>query len=178
MASTATPDIRYPIGSFSFPTSLDESSRREAIAHIAACPGHLADCVRGLSDSQLDTPHRPGGWMLRQIAHHLPDSHLNAYARFKLTLTEDKPTIRPYDQTRWAELGDSKIPVQMSLLFMEGLHARWVALLESMPDSAWSLELQHPEVGTLRLDQLLALYGWHSRHHVAQITAARERNGW
>lgn len=178
MANTAVPDLRYPIGSFAFPDTLAGQGRADAIADIANAPARLRTAMSSLRDDQLDAPHRPGGWTLRQIAHHLPDSHLNAYARFKLSLTEDKPTIRPYDQEKWAELPDSKIPVEMSLRFLEGLHARWVALLESMSDSAWTREMQHPEIGALRLDQVLALYGWHSRHHVAQITAARERNGW
>jgi len=177
MPSTAS-DFRYPIGGFSFPPSLQPGQRQEAIGNIKAAPSHLRSAVQGLGDAQLDTPHRPDGWNLRTIAHHVPDSHLNAYTRFKLALTEENPTIRPYDQEKWAELADSKIPVEMSLRLLEGLHARWVALLESLPESAWSRTLAHPEVGTLRLDQVLALYGWHSRHHVAQIASARERNGW
>ena len=178
MANTIAPDLRFPIGTFSFPEALSGESRTRAVRDIAEAPVRLREALSGLGDERLDTPHRPGGWTLRQIAHHLPDSHLNAYARFKLTLTEEKPTIRPYDQAKWADLADSRIPVDRSLLFLEGLHARWTALMESLPGTAWSRELHHPEMGTLRLDQLLALYGWHSRHHVAQITAARERNGW
>jgi hypothetical protein len=178
MANTAVPDLRYPIGPFVLPESVTVSERKSAIDHLRETPAMLRDAVGGLRDDQLDTPHRPEGWTLRQIAHHLPDSHLNAYARVKLALTEDTPTIRPYDQERWAELADSKIPVEMSLLFMEGLHARWVALLESIADADWSREIRHPEIGILRVDQVLAWYDWHGRHHVAQITSARERNGW
>ena len=178
MTNTAVPDLRYPIGAFTFPDSLSASARKEAIAQVRETPALLTSTVAGLGDEQLDTPHRPDGWTLRQIAHHLPDSHLNAYARFKLALTEHKPTIRPYDQEKWAELPDSRIPVDASLRFLEGLHDRWVALLESMSDADWKREIQHPEIGTLRIDQVLALYGWHGRHHVAQITSARQRHGW
>ncbi len=178
MPETAAPDLRYPIGTFSYPESVTADQRRQAIGHIAAAPERLREAVRGLTDVQLDTPHRPKGWTLRQIAHHLPDSHLNAYARCKLAITEDEPTIKPYDQELWAELLDSRGPVESSLRFLEGLHGRWVALLESLPEAAWGRRLRHPEAGLLRIDQVIALYGWHSRHHVAQITAARERNGW
>lgn len=178
MAEVTAPDLRYPIGKFRFPDAVTAADRRRFLATVAATPRLLADAVRELNDTQLDTPYRPDGWTLRQIAHHVPDSHLNAYVRFKLALTEDEPTIKPYDQTLWAELLDSKAPVAMSLQFLEGLHARWVALLESMPEEAFARRFRHPESGVLALDQTLALYAWHGPHHVAQITSARERNGW
>jgi uncharacterized damage-inducible protein DinB len=178
MPDTAAPDLRYPIGSFTYPRTVTPVERREHLANIAATPRRLAEAVRGLTDTQLDTPHRPGGWSLRRIAHHLPDSHMNAYVRFKLALTEEEPAIKPYDQALWAELEDSAAPIDISLRLLEGLHGRWLALLESLPEQAFGRRFRHPESGLLSLDQTLAMYGWHGRHHVAQITSARERNGW
>lgn len=178
MTQATSPDLRYPIGKFGYPPSVTAAERRESLASVAAAPRLLADAVLGLSDAQLDTPHRPGGWSLRQIAHHLPDSHLNAYVRFKLAITEDEPTIKPYDQELWAQLADSTAPVAISLQLLEGLHARWTALLHSMPEEAFARRFRHPEAGLLTLDQTLAMYAWHGRHHAAQITAARQRNGW
>ena len=171
-------DLRYPIGPFRRPPSLDTAGRADAIQSIAQAPGKLRTAVTGLDDQQLDTPYRPGGWTVRQVTHHLPDSHLNAYARFKLSLTEDVPTIKTYEEDRWARLADSALPVEVSLQLLEALHRRWVVLLDSMEDAQWARQLVHPESGQQRLDQLLAMYAWHGPHHTAQITALRTRMGW
>lgn len=149
------------------------------IDQIAAAPMLMRDAVSGLTPSQLDTPYRQGGWTLRQVVHHVPDSHLNAYARFKLALTEDAPTIKSYDEARWAELGDSHdTPIKTSLAMLDALHDRWVRLLRSMAPGDFQRQLKHPESGTMTLDALLSLYAWHGRHHVAHITSTRERRGW
>ena len=153
--------------------------RRERISTIAELPSRVAEAVAGLNDSQLDTPYRPGGWTVRQTVHHIADSHSNSLTRFKLALTEDEPpTIKPYYEDRWAELGDSRLPIGVSMKIIEGLHARWVALLVSMSDSDFARRFIHPETGEWTLDGALALYAWHSRHHTAHITRLRERNGW
>ena len=171
-------DLRYPIGKFDRVGSLTPDQRREHIEAIAAAPARLAAAVSGLKPEQLDTPYRPGGWTVRQVAHHVPDSHMNAYIRFKLALTEDEPTIKPYLEDRWAELGDAKAPIEPSLALLENLHKRWVLLLRSLTPADFARKLRHPELGVVTLDQTLAIYGWHGRHHVAHITSLRERNGW
>ena len=173
------PDLRYPSGQFERPETITELQRRTFIETIAEAPVHLASAVAGLSPAQLDTPYRPGGWTVRQLAHHVPDSHMNAYVRFKLALTEDEPTIKPYEEARWAELGDTTTtPVETSLALLENLHERWVALLRSLTPADWSRKFRHPALGVMSLDQTLAVYSWHSLHHVAHITALRDRNGW
>jgi hypothetical protein len=178
MTSVAT-DLRYPIGHFRRPDALDDAQRRRAIDAIAAAPASLRAAVHGLTETQLDTPYRPGGWTVRQVVHHVPDSHLNAYVRFKLGLTEDEPTIKPYDEARWAELPDTReTPVQTSLVLLEQLHDRWVRLLRSMSAEQFARRIHHPETGIQRLDQLLAMYEWHGKHHVAHVTSLRERMGW
>ena len=171
-------DLRYPTGPFRRPPSLDAAGRADAIQTIARTPGELRRAVTGLDDQQLDTPYRPGGWTVRQVAHHLPDSHLNAYVRFKLALTEEIPTIKPYEEDRWARLADSALPVEVSLQLLDALHRRWVVLLDSIQEAQWSREFVHPESGQQRLDQLLALYAWHGPHHTAQVTGLRQRMGW
>ena len=173
-------DLRYPVGRFTRPQGpLADDARRRAIDTIAAAPERLRDAVQGLDDAQLDTPYRPGGWTVRQVVHHVPDSHLNAYVRFKLALTEDAPTIKPYDEARWALLDDSRLtPIETSLTMLEALHDRWVRLLRSMTPAEFSRGLTHPENGPMTLDQMLALYEWHGRHHVAHVTGLRERSGW
>jgi hypothetical protein len=180
--STATqnlPDLRYPIGKFQRPPSVPAPERAALIEQIAETPARLRDAVRGLTPEQFDTPYRPGGWTVRQVVHHVPDSHLNAYVRTKLALTEDQPTIKPYMEDRWAELADSRnTPPDVSLTLLESLHHRWVTLMNSLSDSDWQRTVIHPEMGIVRLDQLLALYAWHGRHHVAHITSLRERMGW
>ena len=179
MAFATETDLRYPIGKFQRPDNFTEDQRRAAIQTIDEAPSKFRAAVAGLNDQQLDTPYRPGGWTVRQTVHHVADSHMNAYMRFKLALTEDVPTIKPYLEARWAELPDSKLPVASSLEILEGLHQRWVVLLRSIAPAGWAREFRHPEHGkTLTLETNAALYAWHSRHHLAHITALRERNSW
>lgn len=172
-------DLRYPVGRYQRPTNLSPDQRRAAIDSIAGAPARMRAAVRGLDDSQLDTPYRPDGWTVRQLVHHVPDSHLNSYTRFKLALTEDTPTIKPYDEAAWARLDDSRTtPIETSLTMLDVLHDRWVRLLHAMTPSDFERRINHPENGTMTLDQLLALYEWHGRHHVAHITELRWRMGW
>ena len=173
-------DLRYPVGKFERRDRFTAAERRPLIDQIAEAPARLRQAVASLEESQLDTPYRDGGWTVRQVAHHIPDSHLNAYIRFKLALTEDSPTIKPYDEARWAELADSRdTPVETSLTMLEALHDRWVRLMRAMSDADFGRTLQHPEhAGTMTLDSMLGLYAWHGRHHVAHITSLRDRMGW
>jgi uncharacterized damage-inducible protein DinB len=158
---------------------LSDEERREKIDQIEAAPAQLRAAVEGLNAEQLDTPYRPGGWTVRQVVHHVPDSHLNAYIRFKLALTEDEPAIKTYDEARWAELPDSRsVPIEVSLVLLETLHRRWVSLLRLLPAAAFEKTLRHPDHGLINLNQLLSLYAWHGAHHVAHVTTLRERMGW
>ena len=152
--------------------------RVDAIAAIAELPVKMRDAVRGLSEAQLDTPYRPGGWTVRQVVHHVPDSHLNAYVRVKLALTENNPTIKPYDQDAFAGLPDQKLPIDVSLSLLDSLHARWVVVLKALTPQQFARPLYHPEIGAITIDYQVQTYGWHSRHHVAHITRLREREGW
>ena len=171
-------DLRYPVGNFDR-SAIDPARRDEYIKVITDLPANIASAVKGLDDGQLDTPYRPGGWTVRQTVHHVADSHMNSYCRFKLALTEDEtPTIRPYYEDRWAELDDSKLPVDLSLGIIDGVHARWTSLLNSMSRTDFERKFNHPETGEWTLDGALALYAWHSRHHTAHITKLREREGW
>jgi uncharacterized damage-inducible protein DinB len=171
-------DLRYPIGKFDR-SSIDKSKRTEYIKTIADLPANIAAAVHGLNDAQLDTPYRPGGWTVRQTVHHVADSHVNSYCRFKLALTEDDPpTIKPYYEDRWAELVDSKLPVDTSLAIIDGIHRRWAAMLTAMSDPDFQRTFRHPETGEWTLDAALALYAWHSRHHTAHIVRLSEREGW
>jgi uncharacterized damage-inducible protein DinB len=171
--------LRYPIGRFEWEGSASGVRIAEWIAEIAAAPGHLRAAVEGLSAEQLDTPYRPGGWTVRQVVHHLPDSHLNSYVRFRLALTEPDPAIKPYDEARWAELGDARTaPAEVSLALLESLHGRWVLLLRSLTPEDWKRTFRHPEIGLVTLERNAALYAWHGRHHVAQIASLRRRMGW
>jgi len=177
-------DLQYPIGKFTWNRRGEgllatEAERRQWLEEIARTPVQLRAAVTGLSDSQLDTPYRPGGWSVRQVAHHLADSHVNSYVRFRLALTEDEPPIKPYNQESWAQLSDAHTaPVELSLKLLEGLHQRWVLLLSSLPAESFARALWHPEMGRVTLEKYLALYAWHGRHHVAHITSLREREGW
>jgi uncharacterized damage-inducible protein DinB len=159
---------------------MTEARRAACVARIAAAPAALRAAVAGLSDAQLDTPYRAGGWTLRQVVHHVPDSHMNAYTRFRLTLTEAQPTIKTYDEARWAELPDARtLPVEVSLALLEALHIRWTALLQTLTAADGARQLFHPEHGRLMtLDELLALYAWHGEHHAAHVTSLRARSGW
>jgi uncharacterized damage-inducible protein DinB len=172
-------DPRYPIGKFERRDELTPAERRQMIDDIAAVPARMRDAVSGLTPAQLHTAYREGGWTLRQVVHHVPDSHLNAYVRFKLALTEDTPTIKPYDEARWAELPDTHdTPLRTSLTMLEALHERWVCLLRHMKPDDFRRKLTHPESGEMTVDALLGLYAWHGKHHVAHITSTRERHGW
>jgi len=172
-------DLRYPIGKYEPKAPLSPAERANAISQIAAAPKCLRDAVAGFSREQFDTPYRPGGWTVRQVVHHLPDSHINAYIRFKLALTENEPTIKPYDEALWANLADTReTPVEVSLALLDALHQRWDVLLRSMQPEDFACRLRHPERGTMTLDDVLGIYAWHGRHHVAHITSLREREGW
>src|ERR1700676_2312065 len=172
-------DLRYPIGKFNFPDAVTPEDRAKFVGQIADAPARLKAAVAGLSDQQLDTAYRPGGWTVRQVVHHVPDSHLNSYVRFKLALTENEPTIRPYDEALWANLQDSRdTPVEVSLTLLEALHHRWDVLLRSLQPQDFARRLRHPEQGPMTLDDMLGYYAWHSRHHVAHITSLRSREGW
>jgi DinB superfamily len=171
-------DLRYPVGRFSAPATSDATIRAGQIQTLRLLPERLRAAVDGLSDSQLDTPYRDGGWTVRQVVHHFADSHANSYVRFKLALTEDCPTIKPYDEGAWASLPDSKQAIEPSLVLITGLHQRFVGLLESMTEEDFQRGFNHPERGPITLATNLAIYDWHSRHHTAHITSLRARKGW
>ena len=172
-------NLRYPIGEFDRNFETSPAARAERLAVIQALPSAVAEAVAGLNEAQLDTQYRPEGWTVRQTVHHLADSHSNSLTRFKLALTEDEPpTIRPYYEERWAELGDSKLPIDVSMRMIDAIHIRWTALLESMSDADYQRSFIHPETGEWTLEAALVLYAWHSRHHTAHITHLREREGW
>ena len=171
-------DLRYPVGKFSYAEPLHDEQKRKFVDDLAQAPANLRAAVQGLSEAQLDTPYRPKGWTVRQVVHHVPDSHANAYIRFKLALTEDEPTIKTYAEDRWAELPDSKGPIAVSLELLDSLHDRWLHLLRSFSDEQWKRTFRHPELGPMTLEKTLALYAWHGRHHVAHITDLRKRMSW
>jgi len=172
-------DLRYPVGKFHYEGPPTEAQKQVFLDDIAHTPANLGAAVNGLSDAQLNTPYRDGGWTVRQVVHHVPDSHMNAYIRFKLALTEDDPTIKPYAEDRWAELTDTKeTPIEVSLALLGSLHDRWVRLLRSLKPEDWKRTFRHPELGSMTLEKTLALYAWHGRHHVAHVTSLRERSGW
>ena len=178
LAMSEVIDTRYPIGRFSAPATSGPEIRAAHIQTIRLLPERLQAAVKGLNDAQLDTPYREGGWTVRQLVHHVADSHAMSYTRFKLALTEDWPTIKPYNEAAWAELADSKLPIDDSIAMLEALHDRWVALLESMSEEDFKKGYVHPENGRQDLARALAVYDWHSRHHVAHITNLRARQGW
>jgi len=172
-------DLRFPVGKFHYDKSPSDQQKQVFLEEIAQTPTLLRGAVAGLADAQLDTPYRPGGWTVRQVVHHVPDSHLNSYMRFKLALTEDEPTIKTYAEDRWAELADSKAtPIEVSLTLLDSLHDRWVRLLRSLTPEEWKRTFRHPELGPMTLEKTLALYAWHGRHHVAHITELRKRMSW
>lgn len=174
-----TQDPRFPVGQWDAAEDVPHSARASLIDTIAALPRVLRAAVHGLTDAQLDTPYREGGWTVRQVVHHVADSHANAYIRFKLALAENEPTIKTYDEAVWAEMSDARtLPVASSLQLLDGLHARWVATLRSMSDQQFARTLIHPERGKLALGKMLQLYEWHCRHHAAHITRLRERMRW
>ncbi|MEM1055780.1 MAG: YfiT family bacillithiol transferase [Bacteroidota bacterium] len=173
-------DLRYPVGRFSHDGPISEATLREWVAEIAALPARMHEAAAGLTDDYLDTPYRPGGWTLRQVIHHVPDSHLNAYIRFKWTLTEDTPTIKPYDEGAWANLGDvNALPVQAPLAFLEALHARWVGLMRTLTDEQWDRRYYHPhDEMHVSLRMAAGTYAWHGHHHLAHLTTTIQREGW
>ena len=174
-----TNDLRYPVGPFKIEGKLSDEQIHLAIDAIAQAPARLRAAVDGLSSEQLDTPYRPGGWTVRQVVHHLPDSHLNSYIRFKLALTEDQPTIKPYDENQWSNLSDARTaPPEVSLDLLEALHRRFVMVLRSLEPSDLARTFVHPDIGVVSLEKNIALYAWHGRHHVAHITSLAERMGW
>jgi hypothetical protein len=174
-----TVDLRYPIGSYRRPTSLSPAERTAAIARLVAQPAALRAAVTGLNDAQLDTPYRPEGWSVRQLAHHVADSHLNMYIRIKLALTETEPTIKPYDQDAWVTLADVRtVSVMTSMTLFEAVHERAVAVLNAMSADDFTRTLYHPENGVMNIDQVLAMYAWHGDHHTAHIVGLRARMGW
>jgi uncharacterized damage-inducible protein DinB len=175
---TIEKDLRFPIGPDVEPTHTTPAERAERIAAIGALPAELRAAVEKLSDKQIDTPYRPGGWTVRQLVHHIADSHANGYVRLKLAMTEQNPTIKPYAEDRWAELADSKLPIELSLQMVDSIHARWAAVLRSLKESDFACTYQHPERGSLTLEVALASYVWHGKHHVAHITELRKREGW
>ncbi len=166
------PDARYPIGRFAYVPASSKTERDARIATIAALPKKLRTAVAGLSDAQLDTPYRTGGWTIRQVVHHIPDSHMNSYVRFKLALTEDEPVIKLYDEDLWSQLADSRLPVEVSLVLLAALHERWVVLLRSLTEEQWQRNMRHPAMGVLSVEKTLALYTWHGEHHLAHILHA------
>jgi len=172
-------DLRYPIGKFRFEGELTDEQRQQLITDIAETPSRLRAAVEGLDAQQLETPYRPAGWTVRQVVHHVPDSHLNSYIRFKLALTEHEPTIKAYDEGQWAELVDARTcSIEVSLALLESLHKRWVTLLESLSHRDFARTFKHPEIAIVSLDRNLALYSWHGRHHVAHLTRLRDRMSW
>ena len=172
-------DLRFPIGPFKLEGNPTKDQIERAIDDIAEAPAKLRNAVEGLSAEQLETPYRPEGWTVRQVVHHVPDSHMNAYIRFKMALTEDEPTIKPYDEAGCAALDDSRLaPVDASLNLLESLHERWVTLLRLISPRDWTRSFRHPERGRVTLNMNLALYAWHGRHHIAHITSLRNRLGW
>jgi hypothetical protein len=171
-------DLRYPVGKCEYPAIVSLTARKRDIETLAAAPSNLREAVRGLTDTQLDTPYRPDGWTVRQVVHHFADSHMNGCERFRLALTEDEPTVKTYDEARWASLADYLEPIEVSLQLIDTLHRRWVVLLNSLSDTDFGRRLRHPELGVLRLDTYLASYAWHCRHHTAHITSLRDRMNW
>ena len=178
-APGATQDPRFPIGKFAMPAAVDAAWRTAAINAIGETPINLREAIAGWLDEQLDTPYREGGWTVRQLVHHVADSHINAYTRFRLALTEENPTIKPYEEAKWAELPDARsMGVEVSLMLLDALHERWTVLLRSMSEADFARTLTHPERGPMTLDQMLGLYSWHGKHHVAHVTSLAKRMGW
>jgi hypothetical protein len=177
-------DLQYPIGKFAWNRSGDgllacEAERQQWIADIEETPARLRAAVSGLTEEQLDTPYRSGGWTVRQVVHHFADSHMNSYVRFRLALTEDEPTVKPYNEALWAQLSDGRTaPAELSLTLLDTLHQRWVLLLRSLKPEDFSRTLMHPELGRATLEKYLAIYAWHGKHHVAHITGLCDRSGW
>jgi uncharacterized damage-inducible protein DinB len=172
-------DLRYPLGEFKYENPLSDDERAACLAKIEETPARMRAAVAGLNEEQLDTPYRPEGWTVRQVVHHVPESHLTSYTRFKLAVTEDEPTVKPYFEDRWAQLDDARqAPISLSLDLLDAVHGRWIWFLRSLRQEDFQRTFRHPEIGIVSLDKNVALYAWHGPHHVAQITSLRERMGW
>src|SRR4051794_2854064 len=172
-------DLRFPVGKFDYAGPASDDAIRTWITQIAETPARLRDAVRGFTSEQLETPYRPEGWTVRQVVHHVPDSHMNSYVRFRLALTEDEPTIKPYHEDRWARLTDAQsAPIDLSLDLLDSLHQRWALLLNELGKEDLARAFRHPEMGLVTLEKNVALYAWHGRHHVAHITSLAARMGW
>ena len=172
-------DLSFPIGKWQKPEAISSADRQRLIAVIAAAPDQFRAAVQGLNDKQLDTPYRPSGWTVRQVIHHIPDSHMNSYLRMKFAVTENDPLVKAYDEAVWARLHDaSTMRLEPSLQMISGLHARWSDFLGSLTEAEWARAFVHSENGPMRVDIALSLYAWHSQHHAAHITRLREREGW
>jgi hypothetical protein len=172
-------DLRYPIGEFKYEGQLTDDQRRACFDKIEETPARMRAAVAGLTEEQLDFPYRPGGWTVRQVVHHVPESHMTSYLRFKLAVTENEPTIKPYDEDSWAKLDDAhQAPIELSLDLLESLHKRWMWFLRTLKPLDYQRTFRHPEIGIVSLDKNIALYAWHGPHHVAHITALRERMRW
>ena len=171
-------DLSYPIGRFDPSAPVDPATRTPAIETIAKLPARMREAVAGLAEAQLDTRYRPGGWTVRQVVHHVADSHMNGLIRTKLALTEDVPTIKPYDENAWSSIADMRLPIAVSLGLLDGIHARWDTVWRALRPGDFAREFRHPEIGVMTLDTQLQSYAWHSRHHVAHITALRQRERW
>lgn len=179
MTADELEELRYPVGRFEAEPSIAREERSTLVDELARLPSRLRSAVEELSEGQLDTPYRPGGWTVRQVVHHVPDSHLNSYVRFKWAVTEERPTIRTYDQVAWADLSDARSgPIGPSLDLLDALHRRWTDWLRTLSDADWQRTFVHPEMGELDLDVQLQLYAWHGRHHLAHVTSLAEREGW
>lgn len=179
VATRPTEDLRYPVGEWDRQPAADPAAVNAAIATIEALPARLREATAGLDEAQLDTRYRPGGWTVRQLVHHVADSHLNAYIRCKFALTEDRPAIKAYEEKLWAELPEAKnAPVEVSLKLLEALHERWVLALRALGEAELDRPYVHPEMGDMPLRAMLGMYAWHSRHHVAHVTELRRRQGW
>jgi hypothetical protein len=170
--------LSFPVGRFERATSCTPEQRAAAIEDIVRLPRAMRDAVAGLDDEQLATPYRPGGWTVRQVVHHVADSHMNGFIRVKMAMTEDVPLIKPYDQDAWATLDDVSLPIEVSLSLLDALHARWGTICHSLTEAQFAREFRHPEIGVLTVDAQVQLYAWHSRHHVAHVTRLRTRRGW
>ena len=179
MSEVVTPDLRYPIGKFEPKEAYTPEDIRQYIQRIETLPAKLEKAILGFDPAQLDTPYREGGWTVRQVVHHVADSHMNAYIRFKWTLTESTPLIKAYDEKAWAETPETKAPPSLSIDFLKALHAKWVTLLQRLPPESLDREFTHPQTGKqVRLDRLIAMYAWHGEHHLAHVTGLKERMGW
>ena len=178
MEPKAKIDPRYPVGDYTPPQEVTPALREQAIATIAELPAKLRAAVKGLNDQQLDTPYREGGWTVRQVVHHVPESHMNAYVRLKLALTENEPTIKPYDETLWSKLPDAQSPIAVSLDLLDSLHQRWVQVWSGVKPEDFARTFRHPDHGVRTVDWLLFLYAWHGRHHTAHITELRKQKSW